>query len=307
MTGQMLQEKLAAQLALNNNAFALIVRGDEGYPRAIYPLPATSVQALYDRGGALYLRFLMANGKFSTFPYGDILHLRQDFCENELFGESPMGAIAPLMEVAGTTDKGIIRAIQNSGVIQWLLKYHTPLRPEDLRMNAEAFAENFLSIHSKSIGVAASDSKAEAIRIEPKDYVPNAAQMDRTTQRIMAFFGTNHKIVMSSYSEDDWISYYEAEVEPTVIQMAGEFSRKLFSRRERGFGNRIYFETSSLQFASMRTKLSLMAMVDRGALVPNEWRAVFGLSPVPGGDKPIRRLDTQPVLEKEEEDHRTGD
>ena len=40
MTGQMFQEKMATQLALNNNAFALIVKDEFGYPYQIYPIPA---------------------------------------------------------------------------------------------------------------------------------------------------------------------------------------------------------------------------------------------------------------------------
>jgi hypothetical protein len=42
----------------------------------------------------------------------------------------------------------------------------------------------------------------------------------------------------------------------------------------------------------MSTKLGLQAMVDRGAMTPNEWREVLNLPPVEGGDKPLRRLDT---------------
>lgn len=38
-------------------------------------------------------------------------------------------------------------------------------------------------------------------------------------------------------------------------------------------------------------------MVDRGALTPNEWRKIFNLAPVEGGDEPIRRLDTRPTSE----------
>ena len=72
-------------------------------------------------------------------------------------------------------------------------------------------------------------------------------------------------------------------------------TRKLFTRSERGFGNKIYYEAGSLQYASMSTKLQLQAMVDRGAMTPNEWREAFNLAPVPGGDVPVRRLDTQPV------------
>ena len=57
-------------------------------------------------------------------------------------------------------------------------------------------------------------------------------------------------------------------------------------------GNRIFFESSNLQYASTNTRLALVAMVDRGAMTPNEWRAVLNFGPIDGGDKPIRRLDT---------------
>ncbi len=92
------------------------------------------------------------------------------------------------------------------------------------------------------------------------------------------------------------------------MQMSGEYTRKLFTRRERGFGNRIIFEASSLQYASMQTKLNLLQMVDRGSMTPNEWREVLNLGPIEGGDKPIRRLDTALVKggEGNEEDKREG-
>lgn len=295
MTGQMLQEKLATQLALNNNAFALILRDDFGYPTEIYPLPATTIEAIYDKQGNLYLKFYFKNGKQSTFPYSDIIHLRRDFNDNDIFGESPAPALTSLMEIINTTDQAIVKAVKNSNVVRWLLKYATAMRPEDLQNEAKKFAETYLSLESDTMGAAAVDSKADIQRIEPKDYVPNALLIDRFTSRIYSFFNTNESIVQSKYSEDEWNSYYEAEIEPEAVQMAGEFTRKIFSRRERGFGNRIYFEASNLQWASLSTKLSLMQMVDRGAMTPNEWRETMSLAPIEGGDKPIRRLDTAPV------------
>jgi len=45
----------------------------------------------------------------------------------------------------------------------------------------------------------------------------------------------------------------------------------------------------------MQTKLGLVQMVDRGALTPNEWRRILNLPPIEGGDRPIRRLDTDVV------------
>lgn len=130
--------------------------------------------------------------------------------------------------------------------------------------------------------------------------MPNAAQMDRTVQRLYAYFGVNEVIVQNKYTEDEWNAFYESEIEPIAIQFSNAFTQAFFSPREIGFGNRIIFEASSLQYASMQTKLNLVQMVDRGAMTPNEWRAVLNLGPIEGGDKPIRRLDTAPVGQAEE-------
>lgn len=295
MSGQMLQEKLATQLLLNNNAFALIVRDSFGYPTQIYPIPCVSVEAVYDKSGELYLKFTLRNGKLMQFPYRDIIHLRQDFHQNDIFGDSPAEAITSLMEIIDTTDQGIVKAIKNSNVIRWLLKFKQVLRPEDVKRNVDEFVRNYLSIDSETGGAAAADAKYDVEQVKPESYVPNAEQMDKTLQRVYSFFNTNEKIVQSKFTEDEWIAFYESTVEPIAIQMSYEFTRKLFTRKERSFGNKIIFEASNLQYASMQTKLSLVQMVDRGAMTPNEWRAVFNMGPIEGGDNPLRRLDTAVV------------
>ena len=297
MTGQMLQEKLAVQLELNNNAFAYINRDENDYPMEIYPIVAYTCEALQNNQDEMFLRFVLKNGKTVTFKYKDIIHLRKDFNDNEIFGDSPAAALAPLMEIVNTTDQGIVKAIKNSNVIKWLLKYNQSLRPEDIKKQTKDFVDSYLNIESETVGAAATDAKAEAKQVDPKDYVPNASQMDKTTQRIYSFFNTNDKIVQGKYDEDEWISYYEASVEPVVIQLSGEYTRKLFSRRERGHGNKIIFESSNLTFASMQTKLNLVQYVDRGILNPNEVREILNMAPREGGDEYIRRLDTRPTNE----------
>lgn len=298
MTGQKFQERMATQLKLNGNAFALIARDDMANPIGLYPLNATQVDADYRADGSLYLKFTINDGRSSklyTFDYDDVIHLRGDYGDsNDLFGASPVESLLPLMEIVGTTDRGIVNAIKNSSVVRWLLKFTNSMRPEDLDAQAQKFAANFLSTE-KGTGVAATDAKADAQQVDPKDYVPNAAQMDRTTQRIYSTFNTNQNIVMSTYTEDQWNAYYESQIEPDVRQFGDVMTRKVFSRRQRGFGNKIVYEASNLATASMNTKLGLLAMVDRGAMTPNEWRSTLNLSPLPGGDNPIRRLDTAEV------------
>lgn len=298
MTGQMLQEKLAIQLELNNNAFAYIERDDNEYPIAIYPITATASEAQQNNSGEIFLKFTLKNGRTVTFRYTDIIHLRKDFNNSEIFGDNPAQALTPLMEIVNTTDQGIVKAIKNSNVIRWLLKFNQILRPEDIKKQTKDFVDSFLNTEtSESVGAAATDAKMDAQQVEPKDYVPNALQMEKTVQRIYSFFNTNSKIIQGNYSEDEWISYYEANVEPVVMQLSGEYTRKLFSRRERGFGNKIMFEASNLTFASMQTKLNLVQYVDRGIMTPNEVRDILHYAPLDGGDTPIRRLDTRPTTE----------
>ena len=86
--------------------------------------------------------------------------------------------------------------------------------------------------------------------------------------------------------------------------MSNEFTRKIFTRRERGFGNKIIFESSNLNFASMQTKLNLVQFVDRGIMNPDEVRAILNMAPIPDGlgQAYIRRLDTREIEQGGEED-----
>ncbi len=301
MSMQKLLEKMTAQLMLNRNAFALIVRDSNGYPTEIFPLPAINVEAVYQYS-ALYLKFTLENGKAYTYSYDDIIHLRTDYCDNDIFGNALMPTLAPLLNISKTIDTGIVKAIKNSNVVKWLIKYTQALRPEDIRRNAEEFAQMYLDTSSATSGVAATDAKADIQQIKANDYVPNFDVMNSINDRIYSLFGINKKIVQSQYTEDEWNSFYENNIEPIAIDLMNEFTRKLFTRKKRNYGNKIIFEASNLSCATISTKLNFLQMVDRGALTPNEWRAIFNLAPVEGGDKPIRRLDTRPTVEGGESD-----
>lgn len=294
MTGQQMQEKVANQLCLNNNAFILIIRNEDYIPIQLYPIPCTTCETVY-KNDELYLKFQFRNGSSATFPYAQIIHLRQDYNDNDIFGESPAAALSDMMEVVGTIDQGIIKAIKNSNAVRWLLTFNQSLRDEDIKKNVKKFVDNYMSVDSETWGAAGVDAKATAQRVEPKDYVPNSAQMKDIIDRIYSFFNTNKKIVQSEWTEDEWNAYYEAEIEPCAIQMSDTYTCKIFTRKERGYGNKILFESSNLHCASLSTKLAFQAMVDRGAMTPNEWRGTMNMAPIEGGDQPIRRLDTQVV------------
>ena len=294
LTMQKMLEKIMPSLILSGNAFVLIVRDINGYPMELFPVPAVSAEAIYSNS-ELTIRFVYQNGKTYTHRYDDLIHLRMHISDNDVFGNEIVSVLSPLIETVSTIDTGLKKAIKNSAVIRWLLKYTQSLREEDIKTRADNFAKNYLEVSNQSVGVAATDAKADVVQITPKDYVPNFPIMESVRQRIYSLLGVNEKIVNGTYNEDEWNAWYEAAVEPIAIDLQSEFTRKLFSRRERGCGNYIIFESSNLACSSISTRLNFVQLVDRGSMLPDEWRALFNLGPIEGGNKPIRRLDTATV------------
>lgn len=303
MSMQKMIEKLCTNYMLKGNSYGLIVFDEYNIPIQIYPIPAVTTRTKYVNN-ILYLEFTYRNGTTSIFPYTHILHFKRDFYENDVFGTSQEAPLKGLMEIVNTTDKGLVQAVKTNAIIKWILKFNQVLNEDDVAAQTTKFIKNYLSIDDDSGGGAmSSDPRYTIEQVKPNNYVPSPLFTDKTMTRLYNFFNTNENIVQAKFTEDQWNAYYEIEIEPFAVELSNEFTRKLFNAKERSHGNSISFESSNLQFASIQTKLALVALVDRGAMSGNEWREVLGYAPVEGGDDLIRRLDTARINEKGEGDN----
>lgn len=293
MSMQMLLEKTIWQYRINGNAFIFVERDENLKPINLYPVVSHSLELLLNQQGEYFIKFALRDGKFYTFKYSDLIHIRNDFTTNELLGNSLAPSLLPLLDIVSTTDQGIISAIRNSNVVKWLLKFNQTLRPEDIKTNTKAFVDDFLRTDSEGIGAAGVDSKADAIQVQPYSYVPEKEQSALTRKRILDLLNTNDSIVQSDFTENQWIAYYETQIEPVLIQLSDGFTKAFFTRRERALGHSIMFESNNLQFASMQTKLQMVGWLDRGVLTVNEYRMIaLGIEPIEGGDVRLLRKDT---------------
>ena len=105
LTMQKMLEKLVPALILSGNAFILIVRDSNGYPMELFPVPAADAQAIY-KDSELYIRFVYQNGSVYTHKYDDLIHLRMNLQNNDVFGESIMNALTPLTETVEALPNG---------------------------------------------------------------------------------------------------------------------------------------------------------------------------------------------------------
>jgi HK97 family phage portal protein len=287
--------KVVTTLCADNAAFMYPEHDAAGNLVAIWPVSCTRAEFLEDTDGAVYVRFWSSDGRCRVLPYDEVMHLRRHFGRGDLASEDNT-PIASTLEAISITTQGLPQAVRNSANLRGLLKISAMLKPEDLKKQRDDFVTDFLSVNNSG-GVAALDSKAEYVELKNDPKMINPLQMKELRENVYRYFGIDECIVKSKYTEDDWNGFYESILEPLAIQLSLEFTAKLFTTRERGHGNEVVFESNRLQYASIKTKLELREMVDRGALTPNEWREAFNLGPVAGGDEPLRRLDTAVVTD----------
>lgn len=294
MSAYDLQYKLITTAMLDNNAFAY-PQWERGQLAAVWPVSCMAAEFLEDESGRLFVQFYFADGGIVVLPYEDVIHIRRHFYDNDLLGDSNQ-PINSTLSAIHTTNEGLAEAVKTSTHLRGILKFQGMLKESDIEKQRQRFVREYLTVQNTG-GIAALDAKADYEELKNQPIVINAGQMRELRDAVFRYFGVSDAIVMGKYTEDQWNSFYESTIEPLAIQMSQEFTTKLFTDRERGHGNEIIFEANRLQYASVRTKLALVQLVDRGAMTPNEWREAFNLGPIKGGDEPIRRLDTRPVAE----------
>lgn len=281
--------KLVTRLFLYNNAFAFIDRDDRGVVRGLYPITASHVDLLADQNGELFCQFTIRNGRQVIFSYRDVIHLRRFFNDDDILG-ADNSAIVPGLELAQTQNDGIIAGIKSGASIRGILKFTQIMSPTKLKEERDAFVNDYLEIGNDG-GVVATDQKMDYQPIESKPIILDADQTKAIRSKIFSYLGVTEEIVSSSYTEDQFASFYESTIEPIATALSQEMTAKLFTEREQSFGNEIIFESGRLQFTSNSTKVNLIAqLMPMGLLTINQALEILNLPGVADGDRRLQAL-----------------
>lgn len=282
--------KVVTRLLIYNNSFAYLERDERGVVIAIYPVTCSYVEFLTDASGRLFVRFTLESGVTTILPYEDLIHLRRNFNNNSLLGDSN-DALTPALELAHTENEGIINSIKTGASIRGILHYTQVMAPELLKKEKEAFMQDYLQM-SNNGGVVATDSKTEYTPIDSKSVVIDPDQSKETKTKIYNYLGISESIVNSSYDENTFAAFYESVIEPIAVALGMEFTRKIFNAREQAYGNAIVFDSGRLQFTSNATKVQLIKeLMPMGLLTVNQALEILNLPGVPDGDKRLQKLD----------------
>jgi len=270
--------KFVTQLYLTNNAYMLIQRDNLGNIIGFYPINATNVD-LKQHMGNVYVEFTFLTGNKVVCAYEDVIHLRRHFNENDMYGSS--NVILSSINLLNTTNQGIENAIKISTYLKGILEITAgSLKPEDIKKMKDEFVHDYMNINNVG-GVAAHDTKMKyhPLTVDPK--MVDAEQMKIIEDKIFMYYNINKKIVMNEFEENMFNAFYEGVVEPILLALSEEITAKIFTSRERGWGNEIIFTANRLNYASNDTKIKMCKeLLATGVLSINNARELFNLEPL---------------------------
>lgn len=305
MNGKDFLAKVRNYLEIKNTAFVYIERDNTNKVIGFYPVPFQTYEAL-EYKDRLYIKFHFdGNHSNLVVPWDDLAVLRKDYVFSEIGGETNE-PLLPTLDVISTMDKGLQNAVKSTANLRGILKStKAMLSPETLKQQKDIFVKDYMDISNEG-GIASLDATQEFKEINLKPTTASAEEADSYRERVYRYFGVNEKIIKSTYTESEYDAFYESRIEPFLVALSLEFTYKIFTDRQIGFENEVWYESNRLQYASAKTKISMVQLVDRGLMTPNEYRALFNMAPYEGGNEFVLRLDTAKTGDTSTGDDGTG-
>lgn len=292
MTTSDFLEKIVWLLLLNSNAFILPIystwtdqkTGEERrYYEALYPLKPTQVDFLQDEGGNLYVKFYFANGTNTTIPYENVIHIKYKYMLNDFMGGNELGqpdneAIKQTLQMNEHLLKSIAKAMDASYQVNGVVKFNTMLDNGDTEA---ALKELERKLNNSESGFLPLDLKAEFTPLERKAEIVDADTLKFIDEKILRFWGVPLAILTGDYTKVQYEAFYQKVLEPLIISISQEFTKKIFTTRQRAFGNKVELYPKDLIFMTMEQTLSMIEILaPTGALFENEKRVALGLRPM---------------------------
>ena len=300
--------KMASDLVYKSNAFAVIFYNDDfTRVQSIVPITTRSFRIWEDEDARqIYFRFVWDyDGKEYTLPYQSVIHLKARYDKKRFLGTSPETQLKTTLELLDTTGESLRNTVKNSANLKGYLKYNNFSDDEDLKQKVKDFQTAYMNAGNDG-GIAGLDSSMEFHEITQHAQQIPVTQSAFLRENVYRYYNINEKILNSSYSESEWNAFYEAVIEPIAIQLSLEFTFKLLSERERGFGNKIIFTANRLQYATLQTRVNLGSQLfDRGIITINEYREMMYFEPIEDGD--VRMVSLNYVKADEQSQYQIGE
>lgn len=298
--------KMAATLIRKSNAFSAILYNDDfSRIKAIVPLTVRDYRIYEDGAGNILFRFTWDyDGKTYTLPYQNVIHIKARFNKKRFIGTPPDQTVKTTLELLDATGQALKNTVKNSANLKGYLKYNNFIDEDELKEKVKEFQAAYMSAENDG-GMAGIDNSMEFHEINQRTPNIPTLQSQYLRDNLYRYYGVNEAILMSKFTESEWNAFYESVIEPIALQLSLEFTFKVLSERERGFGNKIIFTSNRLQYATLQTRASIGSVLyDRGIITINEYRELLYYEPIEDGD--VRMVSLNYVKADDQSLYQTG-
>ena len=293
MTTSEMLEKTVWLLLMNYNAFIVPTYytwvdektgAERRYYDGLYPINPTQVDFIEDASGRLFVHFLFWNGYDTTIAYDDLIHIKYNYSVNQYMGGNQFGqpdhtALLDTLELNDTLLKGVARAMKASYAVNGVVKYNTLL---DEGKTEAALKDLENKLRNNESGFLPLDLKADFTPLPHTSSIVDEATLKFIDGKILRNWGVPLAILTGDYTKEQYEAFYQKTLEPLIVAISQAFTKKLFTDRERSFGNRIELYPKELIFLSVAQTLEMInALSPTGGLFENEKRVALGLRPLP--------------------------
>ena len=293
MTTSEFLEKTIWLLLLNYNAFIIPTYYtwvdektgvERRYYESLYPINPTQVDFIEDASGRLFVTFWFWNGYQTTIPYDDVIHIRYNYSVNQYMGGNQMGqpdheALLGTLQLNHDLLQGIAKAMKASYAVNGVVKYNTLLDDGKTEL---ALKEMENKLRNSESGFLPIDLKADFTPLEHKTELVDKPTLEFIDSKILRNWGVPLAILTGDYTKEQLEAFHQKVLEPLSLSISQAFTKKLFTRRERAFGNRVELYPKDLIFMTVSQTLEMINILSpTGGLFENEKRAALGLRPLP--------------------------
>lgn len=293
MTTSEFLEKVCWLLLMNYNVFIIPTYytwiddktgAERRYYESLYPINPTQVDFIEDASGRLFVTFWFWNGYQTTIPYDDVIHIRYNYSVNQYMGGNLMGqpdhqALLSTLDLNRDLLTGIAKAMKASYAVNGVVKYNTLL--DDGKIE-NAIRELEKKLKNSESGFLPLDLKADFAQMERKSALVDEATLKFIDEKILRNWGVPLPILTGDYTKEQYEAFYQKTLEPLALAISQAFSKKMFTEREKAFGNRVELYPKDLIFLSISQTLEMINILSpTGGLFENEKRVALGLRPLP--------------------------
>jgi HK97 family phage portal protein len=286
-------EKITWLLLLNYNAFIIptyytwidpTTGAERRNYEALYPIKPTQVEFIEDPSGTLFVHFWFLNGYDTTIRYDDVIHIRYNYSVNEYMGGNIAGlpdheALLNTLQLNYDLLQGVAKAMKASYAVNGIVKYNTLIDDGTIEKNLRELEKR---LQNNESGFLPLDLKAEFTPLERKTNIVDENTLKFIDEKILRNWGVPLCILTGDYTKEQYEAFYQKTLEPLVISFSQAFTKKLFTERERAFGNKVEFYPKELIFMTVSQTLEMINILSpTGGLYENEKRVALGLRPLP--------------------------